>query len=82
VVVYGKRGSTGVTLVKSYATPGAAQKAVDKLVRDKKKKGYCDAVGEFFGGDLGVGTLSRHTCVYFTNNTRRSNRCCYVENTA
>jgi predicted DNA-binding WGR domain protein len=42
-VNYGKIGSAGQTQVKDFGTPDAANKEYDKLVRDKRKKGYVDA---------------------------------------
>jgi len=44
-VNYGKIGSAGQTQVKDFATPAAAQAEFDKLVREKRKKGYNDAGG-------------------------------------
>lgn len=45
-VNYGKIGSTGQTQVKDFADSAAAHKEYDKLVRDKRKKGYVDTSGE------------------------------------
>jgi len=47
-VNYGKIGSNGQTQVKDFSDAAAAKAEYDKLVRDKRKKGYADA-GE--GGD-------------------------------
>jgi len=47
-VNYGKIGSNGQTQVKDFGDAAAAKAEYDKLVRDKRKKGYADA-GE--GGD-------------------------------
>jgi predicted DNA-binding WGR domain protein len=44
-VNYGKIGSNGQTQVKDFAGPDAAQGEYDKLVREKRKKGYADAGG-------------------------------------
>jgi predicted DNA-binding WGR domain protein len=41
-VNYGKIGSNGQTQVKDFGDPGAAKAEYDKLVRDKRKKGYQD----------------------------------------
>src|SRR5262245_31548626 len=41
-VNYGKIGSTGQTQVKDFPSPELATKEYDKLVRDKRKKGYVD----------------------------------------
>ncbi|HEU0034177.1 MAG TPA: WGR domain-containing protein [Kofleriaceae bacterium] len=49
-VNYGKIGSAGQTQVKDFANGDAAQKEYDKLVREKRKKGYVDSGG---GGDGG-----------------------------
>jgi predicted DNA-binding WGR domain protein len=48
-VNYGKIGSNGQTQVKEFANTEGAQKEFDKLVREKRKKGYADAGGG--GGD-------------------------------
>src|SRR5512144_2323581 len=48
-VNYGKIGSNGQTQIKDFADGGTAMKEFDKLVREKRKKGYVDAGGE--GGD-------------------------------
>jgi predicted DNA-binding WGR domain protein len=42
-VNYGKIGSNGQTQVKDLADPAAARAEYDKLVREKRKKGYVDA---------------------------------------
>ena len=42
-VNYGKIGTAGQTQVKDFASPELAAKEYDKLVRDKRKKGYVDA---------------------------------------
>lgn len=42
-VNYGKIGSAGQTQVKDFGTDDLAQKEYDKLVREKRKKGYVDA---------------------------------------
>jgi len=42
-VNYGKIGSSGQTQVKDLADPAAAKKEYDKLVAEKRKKGYVDA---------------------------------------
>src|SRR6185369_6789685 len=47
-VNYGKIGSNGQTQVKDFANPAGATKEFDKLVNEKRKKGYVDAEG---GGD-------------------------------
>jgi predicted DNA-binding WGR domain protein len=44
-VNYGKIGSAGQTQVKDFGTDDLAQKEYDKLVREKRKKGYADAGG-------------------------------------
>ena len=49
-VNYGKIGSNGQTQVKDLGDPAAARAEYDKLVRDKRKKGYQDSVGAA-GGD-------------------------------
>jgi predicted DNA-binding WGR domain protein len=48
-VNYGKIGSTGQTQVKDFADSATAAKEYDKLVKEKRKKGYVDAGGG--GGD-------------------------------
>jgi predicted DNA-binding WGR domain protein len=45
-VNYGKIGSNGQTQVKDFADAAAAQRELDKLVKEKRKKGYADAGGE------------------------------------
>lgn len=42
-VNYGKIGSAGQTQVKDFGTSDGANKEYDKLVREKRKKGYLDA---------------------------------------
>ncbi len=49
-VNYGKIGANGQTQVKDFANPDAAQGEYDKLVREKRKKGYADAGGGGGGG--------------------------------
>ena len=44
-VNYGKIGSAGQTQVKDFGDGAAAQKEYDKLVREKRKKGYVDSGG-------------------------------------
>jgi predicted DNA-binding WGR domain protein len=44
-VNYGKIGSNGQTQVKDFANGDGAQKEYDKLVREKRKKGYVDSGG-------------------------------------
>jgi predicted DNA-binding WGR domain protein len=44
-VNYGRIGTTGQTQPKDFGDVGAAQKEYDKLVREKRKKGYVDAGG-------------------------------------
>jgi predicted DNA-binding WGR domain protein len=48
-VNYGKIGSNGQTQVKDFGDGSGAQKEFDKLVREKRKKGYVDTGGG--GGD-------------------------------
>lgn len=48
-VNYGKIGSAGQTQVKDFGDGAGAQKEYDKLVREKRKKGYVDS-GEGGGG--------------------------------
>jgi predicted DNA-binding WGR domain protein len=43
-VNYGKIGSNGQTQVKDFGDAAAAKAEYDKLVRDKRKKGYAEAV--------------------------------------
>ncbi len=50
-VNYGKIGSAGQTQVKQLGDPDAAQNEYDKLVREKRKKGYADAGGGGGGGE-------------------------------
>ena len=49
-VNYGKIGSAGQTQVKDFGDIGGATKEYDKLVREKRKKGYVDAGGGGTGG--------------------------------
>ena len=50
-VNYGKIGSAGQTQVKDFGNGDAAQKEYDKLVREKRKKGYVDQGGGGGGDD-------------------------------
>jgi predicted DNA-binding WGR domain protein len=50
-VNYGKIGSNGQTQVKDFADGAGAQREYDKLVREKRKKGYQDAGGGGRGDD-------------------------------
>jgi predicted DNA-binding WGR domain protein len=50
-VNYGKIGSAGQTQVKDFGDGSAAQKEYDKLVREKRKKGYVDSGGGGGGDD-------------------------------
>jgi predicted DNA-binding WGR domain protein len=49
-VNYGKIGSAGQTQVKDFGDGSGAQKEYDKLVREKRKKGYTDTGGGGGGG--------------------------------
>jgi predicted DNA-binding WGR domain protein len=49
-VNYGKIGSAGQTQVKQFASPDVAEAEYEKLVREKRRKGYVDAGGEGGGG--------------------------------
>ena len=49
-VNYGKIGSNGQTQVKDFPSADGAEKEYDKLVREKRKKGYADKEGGG-GGD-------------------------------
>ncbi len=49
-VNYGKIGSNGQTQVKDFASPDVATREYDKLVHEKRKKGYQDAGGGGGGG--------------------------------
>ena len=49
-VNYGKIGTTGQTQVKDLGSADAAKKEIDKLEREKRKKGYQDAGGGGGGG--------------------------------
>ncbi|MCX5748221.1 MAG: WGR domain-containing protein [Proteobacteria bacterium] len=44
-VNYGKIGSNGQTQVKDFPSPAGAEKEFDKLVAEKRKKGYADVGG-------------------------------------
>jgi predicted DNA-binding WGR domain protein len=44
-VSFGKIGTAGQTQVRELASAAEAQKELDKLIRDKRKKGYEDAAG-------------------------------------
>ena len=46
LVNYGKIGSTGQKQVKDFADTAAATAEYDKLIREKRKKGYADASGD------------------------------------
>lgn len=50
-VNYGKIGSNGQTQVKDFPTSAAANTEYEKLVREKRKKGYVDAGGGGGSGD-------------------------------
>ncbi len=50
-VNYGKIGSAGQTQVKDFGDASAATKEYNKLVAEKRKKGYVDAGGGGGGGD-------------------------------
>ena len=50
-VNYGKIGSNGQTQVKDFGDAAAARAEYDKLVREKRKKGYEDAEGGDDGDD-------------------------------
>jgi len=50
-VNYGKIGSDGQTQVKDLGSPDAAKKEIEKLEREKRKKGYVDAGGGGGGED-------------------------------
>ena len=45
-VNYGKIGATGQTQVKDFANTDGAERELDKLVKEKRKKGYVDADGD------------------------------------
>jgi predicted DNA-binding WGR domain protein len=49
-VNYGRIGAAGQTQVKDFGDNAGAQKEYDKLVREKRKKGYQDAGGDGGGG--------------------------------
>ena len=48
-VNYGKIGSNGQTQVKDFGDAAAATAEYDKLIREKRKKGYLDAAGDAGG---------------------------------
>lgn len=50
-VNYGKIGTTGQTQVKDFSDHASAVKEYEKLVRDKKKKGYAESGGAGGGDD-------------------------------
>src|SRR5580765_7384547 len=50
-VNYGKIGSNGQTQVKDFPSADVATSEYEKLVREKRKKGYQDAAGGGGGGD-------------------------------
>ena len=50
-VNYGKIGSAGQTQVKDFGDAASATKEYNKLVAEKRKKGYADAAGGGGGGD-------------------------------
>jgi predicted DNA-binding WGR domain protein len=50
-VNYGKIGSNGQTQVKDFSDAAGAKAEYDKLVREKRKKGYQDAGAQGGGGD-------------------------------
>src|SRR6185295_7641782 len=50
-VNYGRIGASGQTQVKEFPSTDGAQKEFDKLVREKRKKGYADAGGGGGGDD-------------------------------
>jgi predicted DNA-binding WGR domain protein len=50
-VNYGKIGSNGQTQVKDFASPDVATREYEKLVNEKRKKGYQDAGGGGGGGE-------------------------------
>jgi predicted DNA-binding WGR domain protein len=52
-VNYGKIGSNGQTQVKDFASPDVATREYEKLVNEKRKKGYQDAGGGGGGGGGG-----------------------------
>ena len=45
-VRYGRLGTTGQSLTKSFANPAAAQKHADKLIAEKLAKGYRETTVE------------------------------------
>ncbi len=50
-VNYGKIGANGQTQVKDFPSPDGAKKEYDKLVNEKRKKGYVDQGSGGGGGD-------------------------------
>jgi predicted DNA-binding WGR domain protein len=50
-VNYGRIGSTGQTQIKQFPDDPGAQRELDKLVREKRKKGYVDAASGAAGAD-------------------------------
>jgi predicted DNA-binding WGR domain protein len=50
-VNYGRIGTTGQMSMKELASPDAAQKELDKLEKEKRKKGYQDAASAGEGAD-------------------------------
>lgn len=51
-VNYGKIGSAGQTQVKDFGAADLANKEYDKLIREKRKKGYVDAGGAASAADV------------------------------
>jgi predicted DNA-binding WGR domain protein len=54
-VNYGKLGTTGQTQVKDFSDHASAVKEYEKLVREKKKKGYAESGGAGGGDDEDAG---------------------------
>jgi predicted DNA-binding WGR domain protein len=54
-VTYGRIGTDGQSLTKSFPSPEAARKEMDKLVAEKLGKGYVDAAEGADAGDSGAG---------------------------
>jgi len=54
-VTYGRIGTEGQTLTKSFPDEAAAQKDMEKLIREKLGKGYVDAAGSGVGATDGAG---------------------------
>ncbi len=50
-VNYGKIGAAGQTQVKDFGDAAGATKEYEKLIKEKRKKGYADAGGGGAGGD-------------------------------